>query len=109
MRVVNAKVKYGECRIYTDAPDEKLEGYNQVTELEYGLKKRGYSARILNRYWFSEKQLNQPPMNWMHLDGRTETISMKVHYKNGKAYTMIGDECFFDDAVLVHDDENELK
>lgn len=109
MRVVNVKTKYGWCRLYTDAPDEKLEGYNQTFELEYALKKQGYDARILRRYWFSEKQLNREPTNWIHNDGRVESIAVKIHYKDGKAYTMIGDECHFDDAVLVHDDENNLK
>ena len=109
MRIVNAKTKYGECRLYTDAPDEKLDGYNQVGELEYSLKKQGYSAKILNRYWFSEKQMNSRPMVWSHPDGSYETIKIKVNYINGKPYTMIGDECIFDDAVLVHDDENNLK
>jgi len=109
MRVVDAKTKYGECRLYTDAPDEKLEGYDQVGDLEYSLKKQGYNARILKRYWFSEKQLKLPPMTWINSDGSHRTVDTKVHYLNRKAYTMIGDECNFDDAVLVHDDENDLK
>ena len=109
MRIVDAKTKYGQCRLYTDAPDEKLVGYNQVGELEHSLKKQGYNARILNRYWFSEKQMNHPPMTWIHPNGRMESLTVKVHYKDGKPYTMIGDECFFDDAILVHDDENDLK
>lgn len=109
MRVVNAKTKYGECRLYTDAPNEKLEGYNQVGELERGLRKQGYNARILKRYWFSEKQINTRPGIWSHPDGSIEIVRVKVHYLNGKPYTMIGDECNFDDAVLVHDDENDLK
>jgi len=108
MRVVNVKTKYGECRIYTDAPDEKLEGYTFSDQLERGLKKQGYSARVLKRYWFSEKQMNHPPMVWTHSNGTHETIRTKVHYINGKPYTMIGDECLLDDAVLVHDDETNL-
>ena len=108
MKIVNAKAKYGECRLYTDAPDEKIEGYNQVGELERSLKKQGYNARILNRYWFSEKQLNTGPKIWSNPDGSHEIVRVKINYIHGKAYTMIADKCNWDDAVLVHDDENDL-